>query len=82
MCSDHLGNFAYTWTGMEGNGEPMWAEAESALLAVLSAHNMGLFQFLNSITRVFTYFFTYIYFLKIQTTYQTAPSFLKVMLLM
>ena len=42
MCSDHLGNFVYTWTGIEGNGEPIWAEIKATLLAVSFAHNMGL----------------------------------------
>ena len=36
--------------------------------SVWSVHLNNSFQYLNNITRIFTNFFTYIYFQKIQTT--------------
>ena len=49
--------------------------------------SLCFFQFLNNIIRIFTYFFTYMYFQKIQTIlleqcYQTAPKYLQFCLLL
>lgn len=42
MCCDHLRKCIYAWTGIEVSGDPLRVEAKAALLAVSSAHNLGL----------------------------------------